>query len=65
MRMRDEKMAKDLREYGSRYSEIVFFAGDDHIDSVGTLLEGEFETVEKERSRPWTLCTESPRLLAI
>jgi hypothetical protein len=52
MRMRDEKMAEDLRRYGSRYSEIVFFAGDDHIDSVSALLDGELETVEKEESRP-------------
>jgi hypothetical protein len=52
MRMRDEKMAKDLREYGGRYSEIVFFAGDDHIDSVGALLDGKFEMMEEEESRP-------------
>lgn len=52
MGMRDEKMAEDLRQYGSQYSEIVFFAGDDHIDSVGALLDDEFEIVEEEESRP-------------
>ena len=52
MGMRDEKMAEDLRQYGSQYSEIVFFAGDDHIDSVRALLDDEFEIVKKEESRP-------------
>jgi len=52
MRMRDEKMAEDLKEYGTQYSEIVFFAGDDHIKSARTLLDGEFEMVEKPKSRP-------------
>jgi hypothetical protein len=52
MGMRDEKMAEDLREYGSQYSEIVFFAGDDHIDSVPALLDGEFDTVKEPKSRP-------------
>jgi hypothetical protein len=52
MGMRDEKMAEDLRQYGDQYSEIVFFAGDDHIDSVPALLDGEFEIMEEEKSRP-------------
>lgn len=52
MGMRDQKMAEDLRKYGDQYSEIVFFAGDDHIDSVGDLLDGEFEIVEDDDSRP-------------
>lgn len=52
MGMRDKKMADDLREYGSQHSEIVFFAGDDHIDSVGSLLDGDFEIIEKKKSRP-------------
>lgn len=52
MGMRDEKMAEDLRRYGGQYSEIVFFAGDDHIDSVPALLDGKLETVEKPESRP-------------
>lgn len=45
-------MAKDLGEYGGRYSEIVFFAGDDHVDSVSALLDGEFKLMEEEESRP-------------
>lgn len=51
-RMRDEVMAEDLREYRSRYSEVVFFAGDDHIDPAKKSLSNEFEVVEKEKSRP-------------
>ncbi len=52
MGMRDERMAEDLRKYGSQYSEIVFFAGDSHIDSVAELLDGEFEMIEEGESRP-------------
>ena len=52
MGMRDEKMAEELRKYGNQYSEMVLFAGDDHIDSVGSFLDGEFEMVEEEESRP-------------
>lgn len=52
MGMRDKKMAEDLRKYRSQYSGMVFFAGDDHIDSVRSLLDGEFEIVEEEESRP-------------
>jgi len=51
MGMRDRRIAEDLRQYGNQYSKIMFFAGDSHIDSVGTLLDNEFEIVEKEKSR--------------
>lgn len=51
MGMRDEKMAKDLERYATQNSEIIFFAGDDHIGSVGELLEGEVEVVQKRESR--------------
>jgi len=52
VRMRDEEMAEDLKEYGTQYSKIVFFAGDDHVNTVRSLLNGEFEVVEKPKSRP-------------
>lgn len=52
MRMRDDKMAEDLSRYGSQHSEMVFFAGDDHIDPVRALLDSEFDVVESKQSRP-------------
>jgi hypothetical protein len=52
MEMRNEKMAEDLRECISRHSEVVFFAGDDHIDPVRNILDGEAEIIEDEQSRP-------------
>lgn len=50
--MREEKMADELREYATAYSEIVFFAGDSHIDPIKERLDSEFVFVESPRSRP-------------
>ncbi|WP_434530211.1 hypothetical protein ACODNH_01620 (plasmid) [Haloarcula sp. NS06] len=44
---RDQRMAEDLTRFGEEYAELVFFAGDRHIDSVAELLDGEFEIIEE------------------
>jgi len=51
-KVRDQKMAGDLTQFGSEYSELAFFAGDSHIDSVAELLGSEFEIIEEPNSRP-------------
>lgn len=51
-KVREQRMAEDLNRFGVEYSELVFFAGDSHIDSVAELLDSEFEIVEEPNSRP-------------
>lgn len=49
-RMREEKMASDLRKCGADYSDVVFFTGDDHVDQVRNRLDG--NVVESSDARP-------------
>lgn len=51
-RMREKKMANDLRELTSDYAEIVYFAGDSHIDPIRDRLSGDIKIVEGSDARP-------------
>lgn len=51
-RMREEKMAKDLRDLGENHSVMVYFAGDSHIDPVRKRIEDEFVVISTPESRP-------------
>lgn len=50
-RMREGKMAEDLKEYGERFDEVVFVAGDSHIDPVCDAVGGRFGIVRLSGSR--------------
>ncbi len=51
-RMREAKMAADLREIVNDHSEIVFFAGDSHLKPIQNRLDGDITIVETSDSRP-------------
>lgn len=51
-RMREAKMAQDLRNLAADYSEIVFFTGDSHFDPIRERLNEEFEVIEAPDARP-------------
>lgn len=51
-RMREKKMAKDLRGFTSDYSGLVFFTGDSHFDPIRERLRGDATLVEAPDARP-------------
>lgn len=51
-RMREAKMADDIRSFASEYSTFVYFAGDSHIDPIRERLDGEFKIIEAPLARP-------------
>lgn len=46
-RMREQKMARDLRRLADDYSEIVFFTGDNHVDPIRDHFDGDTVTISR------------------
>lgn len=50
-RMREKKMARDLRQLADDYSEIVFFTGDSHVDPIRDDFDGDTVTISRPHAQ--------------
>jgi|GEM_PF-4956528 len=50
-RMREQKMARDLRRLADDYSEIVFFTGDSHVDSIRGRFDGDAVIISRPNAQ--------------
>lgn len=51
MKLRNKKMASDIRELGNHYSDIVFFTGESHVEPIKERLKSDVRFVEVSESR--------------
>lgn len=50
-RMREQKMARDLRQLANDYSEIVFFTGDSHVDPIQDRFDGDAVIISRPNAQ--------------